>query len=186
MKCLLFFLPLFIISCGKNNHRLDEYVMKKENVIYTIEGSKFFKNIDDGDTLKIINSVHYCECGPFTETYEIFHTTPSKELNCRYRMEKGWGDWIEGIAMVIEFGFSDRVVKSYLKFENDVINKKTGKDDDSCTFYEYFDIILNNDTISSAHSDCSYEGFEEFRDALKENIIAVQALKHDFFAPPFY
>ena len=44
-----------------------------------------------------------------------------------------------------------------------------------CTFYEYFDIVLNNDTISSAHSDCSYEGFENFRDALKEEVIYVDS-----------
>jgi len=187
MKRLLLLLPLFLIACKNNKSYIsEELIITKDNDVHTIEGSQFFDELNNGDTLKIINYRHYCELGPFEETYKIFHESPNETLRCEYRMEKGWRTMKKGTAMVIGFGISDKVVQSYLIFENDVINKKTGKDDESCTFYEYFDIVLNNDTISSAHSDCSYEGFENFRDALKEEVIYVESWSHHFIAPSFY
>lgn len=187
MKRIFLLLPFILIACKNHkNYISEELIISNDNSINTIEGSQFFDKLNNGDTLKIINYRHYCEFGPYEETFKIFHESPDESLRCEYSMEKGWGTMKKGTAMVIGFGITDKAVKSYLIFENDVINKKTGKDDESCTFYEYFDIILNNDTISSAHSDCSYKGFENFRDALKEKVIYIDSYKHDFISPSFY
>lgn len=89
-------------------------------------------------------------------------------------MEWGWDTWEiskEGVIKEETYRVSPKAIRHFLKFEQDVINKNTG-DDGACTTYEFFDIILKNDTASSAHNTCKYIGFYKVMEELRKNIIS--------------
>ena len=126
------------------------------------------------DTLKVINKVHYCEDGPMTESYHFYYPNQSKNMECHFQMEYGWENWEvaeQGIIREETYKVSTKAIKQFLKFERDVINEDTGNEG-ACTAFEIFDIILKNDTASSSHHSCQYDGFWKVIKELRKNIIS--------------
>ncbi|MBO5795926.1 MAG: hypothetical protein J6R28_04670 [Bacteroides sp.] len=161
MKYLRFLIPLFLVACKGND--------------YTLENSQFIGKLAPNDTLIIINKFNDCETGPYTATYKIYYINQSNNLRCDYLRESGWSEIIENREPIVarEYNISKKALKAYLRFEKDVINKATNKYDSIfCTFYEFYDIVLKNDTASSSHEDCHYDGFGKFNIILKGNIIS--------------
>ena len=141
---------------------------------YTLEDSRFMGKMGVNDTLKVINEVHYCEEGPMTESYYFYYPNQSKDMECRFQMEYGWKNWKvaeQGIIREETYKVSPKAIKQFLKFERDVINKDTGNEG-GCSTYEFFDIILKNDTANSNHHSCQYEGFGKVIIELRKNIIS--------------
>ena len=141
---------------------------------YTLEDSRFMGKMGVNDTLKVINEVHYCEEGPMTESYYFYYPNQSKDMECHFQMEYGWENWEVAEQGIIEeetYKVSPEAIKHFLKFERDVINEDTGNEE-GCTQFEFFDIILKNDTASSSHHSCEYEGFGKVIIELRKNIIS--------------
>ena len=156
----IFLLLHALVSCTSPQH-------------YTMENSRFIGKMGMNDTLKVINKIHYCEDGPMTESYRFYYPNQSKDIECHFQMEYGWGKEVaeQGIIKEETYKVSSKAIKYFLKFEKDVINNDTGNDGE-CTFYEFFEIILKNDTASSSHHSCQYEGFGEVIIELRKNIIS--------------
>ena len=144
----------------------------QHNSNYTMKDSLFIGKLLPGDTLKIINEKNYCEDGPFSETYNIYYVNQSKTLRCDLYVEIGWRSIGKQLVEKRVYEVSPKTLKKYLTFEKDVIDKATGTDESGCTFFEFFDIILNKDTISSSHTDCNYQGFGDFCIELEKNLIS--------------
>ena len=140
---------------------------------YTMENSRFIGKMGRNDTLKVINKRDYCENGPTTESYYFYYPNQSKVMECHFQMENRWGKKVaeQGIIKEEIYKVSSKAIKYFLKFERDVINEDTGNEG-VCTFSEHFDIILKNDTASSSHNSCQYEGFEKLVIELTKNTIS--------------
>ena len=155
---------IFLLSCALTSCTFPQQ--------YTMENSRFIGKIGLNDTLKLINVRFYCEEGPMTESYYFYHPNQSKDMECHFQMEHRWGKEIVEQRIIKEetYKVSSKAIKYFLKFEKDVINKDTGNEGD-CSFSENFKIILKNDTVSSSHHSCQYEGFGMLITELKKNII---------------
>lgn len=155
---------IFLLSCALTSCTFPQQ--------YTMENSRFIGKIGLNDTLKLINVRFYCEEGPMMESYYFYHPNQSKDMECHFQMEHGWGKEIVEQRIIKEerYKVSSKAIKYFLKFEKDVINKDTGNEGD-CSFSENFKIILKNDTVSSSHHSCQYEGFGMLITELKKNII---------------
>ena len=141
---------------------------------YTLEDSRFMGKMGINDTLKVINQIFYCEDGPMTESYYFYYPPQSKDMECHYQMEYGWKNWEvakQGIIKEETYKVSFKAIKYFLKFERDVINEDTGNEG-TCSTYEFFDIILKNDTASSNHQSGQYEGFGKVVIELRKNTIS--------------
>lgn len=158
MKPLLYFIPFLLVACQHNSS-------------YTMKDSLFIGKLLPGDTLKIVNEKNYCEDGPFSETYNIYYVNQSDTLRCDLYVEIGWTSIGKQFVEKRVYEVSPKTLKKYLTFEKDVIDNATGADENGCTFFEFFDIILNKDTISSSHTNCNYQGFGDFCMELEKNLI---------------
>ena len=146
---------------------------------YTLEDSRFIGKMEMNDTLKVINERFYCEDGQMTESYHFYYPNQSKDMECHFQMEYGWKNWKvaeQGIIREETYKVSPKAIKQFLKFERDVINEDTGNEG-GCTQFEFFDIILKNDTASSSHHSCEYEGFGKVIIELRKNIISEEKEK---------
>ena len=146
---------------------------------YTLEDSRFIGKMGVNDTLKVINQIFYCEDGPMTESYYFYYPPYSKDMECHFQMEYGWKNWEvaeQGIIRKETYKVSPKAIKYFLKFEKDVINEDTGNEG-WCSTYEFFDIILKNDTANSSHHSCQYDGFWKVIIELRKNIISEEEQK---------
>ena len=142
---------------------------------YTLEDSRFIGKMEMNDTLKVINERFYCEDGERTESYYFYYPNQSKDMECHYQMEYGWGKEVaeQGIIKEETYKVSSKTIKFFLKFERDIINDTIDtRNEDWYSFSEHFDIILKNDTASSSYHSAPYEEFEKLITELRKNIIS--------------
>ena len=113
----------------------------------------------------------------FSATDDAVHQF--KDMECHFQMEYGWENWEvaeQGIIKEETYKVSPEAIKHFLKFERDVINEDTGNEG-WCSTYEFFDIILKNDTANSSHHSCQYDGFWKVIIELRKNIISEEEQK---------
>ena len=85
---------------------------------YTLEDSRFIGKMEMNDTLKVINERFYCEDGERTESYYFYYPNQSKDMECHYQMEYGWGKEVaeQGIIKEETYKVSSKTIKFFLKF----------------------------------------------------------------------
>lgn len=154
MKKLFYILLVFLTSC-----RLANDYMSKE--------SRFFGKMGLRDTIQVVEEANDCEDGPFTHLYKIYNHLESNSLRCSHTMREGWGNVNTPIIKRNTYVLSDKSLWYYLNFEKDIVNQNIGEGIAYSTWHSY-QIILNDDTISTDIVDQRYTGFGEFIMSLEE------------------